>query len=283
MIATSENLDQGLAARLRIPVLLVLAGFLAVQGLIANGLLAMNTLWGPQGRQVLVSLSIDLFIVVAIWGLSRLAPSRFKTMALAMLLAFAALLGCSGTVVLGKALLYNNLSGIWYWKTMVLMAGNLLAACGAIWGFLRLKPWAALKTSGEPVSPTTRKTNKLLGLAILVGMLGMLALVLGTGSKDNPFGLFSNSTIAPGIAIFAISCWLLSMVINKWYWYFSADEHERKSDDVGNLAGWALFITVTPAWWVASRAGLLPQPDAMVLWVVGVGVSAIGYFWRRNA
>ncbi len=86
--------------------------------------------------------------------------------------------------------------------------------------------------------------------------------------RTHPFAFFSNSPVPVWIAIFAIGSWLLGQAINKWWWYFSADEHERKADDLGNLAGWALFMVVTPAWWVAARAGLLPQPNAMLLWLL---------------
>jgi hypothetical protein len=153
---------------------------------------------------------------------------------------------------------------------------------GAIWGLLRLKPWKARKVSVEPVSPRTRRTNKLLGLAVLVTVPGTLALAFGTMNIDHPLALFSNSPVPLWIAIFAIASWLLGQAINKWWWYFSADEHERKADDFGNLVAWALFVTVTPAWWVAARAGLLPPPNAMLLWLVAVWVAAIGWYWRRH-
>ena len=85
---------------------------------------------------------------------------------------------------------------------------------------------------------------------------GSVVLYFGTFSKEHPAAFFSNSPVPLRIAIFAIASWLLGQVINKWWWYFSTDEHEQKADDLGNLTGWALFFTVTPAWWVAARAGL---------------------------
>jgi len=39
---------------------------------------------------------------------------------------------------------------------------------------------------------------------------------------------------------------------------------------------------VTPAWWVAARAGLAPQPDAMILWMAAIMVSTIGWSWQRH-
>ena len=83
------------------------------------------------------------------------------------------------------------------------------------------------------------------------------------------------------MAVFAIATWLLSWAIG-WWWYFSADEHEQRASDVGLLVAGGLFATVTPAWWVAARAGLTPQPDAMILLGAVNLVWAIGWFWRRN-
>jgi hypothetical protein len=283
MMAKSEDRHEDRSARLTTPALAMLLGFVAVHGFVVNGLLAMKTFWGPQGWQVLGSLAVDLLVVGAIWGVSRLKPSRAKVAALLVLLALVVLLAFGGTSALVRALLATSFLGLWYWKTLCMLAANVLVGAGAIWGFFRLEPWKGWKGSGEPVSPSTRKTNKLFGLSGLIVALSAVAVIYGAqlaDGKSDP--LFSNSPVSRGVAIFAVAAWLLGQAINKWWWYFSADEHERRAEDVGNLLGWALFFTVTPAWWVAARAGLVPQPNAMVLWIVTVGVSAAGYFWRRS-
>jgi hypothetical protein len=157
-------------------------------------------------------------------------------------------------------------------RVMIVLPVSLLIGVAALWGFMRVKP------RGEPISPTTRKTNVLFLVSGLVAVPGVLSLAFGT--RQNAYGLFSDSPISPRIAIFTITSWLLALALS-WWWYFSADEHERKSYDFGSLFGHGLFITVTPAWWVAARAGLLPQPDAMVLWCVTMAVITIGWFWHR--
>ena len=72
-----------------------------------------------------------------------------------------------------------------------------------------------------------------------------------------------------------------SAIAVSWWWYISADEHERRAIDFGFLVGGGLFVTVTPAWWIAARAGLLPRPDAMILWVMTGVVMTLGWFWHR--
>jgi hypothetical protein len=264
------------------PALLVLMGFVVGQAFVVDGLLSLNTFRGVPGQQVMGSLVAEFIVVGAIWGLSMLKPSRPQIVALSVMLGFVALQGFGLTSTLVKNLIAMNFLGFWYWKTLGLLAADVLVCIGGIWGLAMLKPWKTLKGSDEPISPRTRRTNRLLGLAGLIAIAGALVLIVGTNTRENPSGLFSNGPVSLVIAIVAIACWLLSMLINKWYWYFSADEHERRADDVGNLLGWAVFMIVTPAWWIAARAGLLPQLDAMILWMVATGVSAIGYFWRRN-
>jgi hypothetical protein len=207
-------------------------------------------------------------------------PMSWKVAALSFLLGIVALMGLSsaaqlvGWVIFVDDFVWGSAEGR---RVMIVLPVSLLIGGAALWGLMRLKPW---RGKGAPISPTTRKANNLFTLSGLVGVPGSLALVFGAFSRDNPFGLFSNSPISPGIAIFASASWLLSMAI-AWWWYYSADEHERRANDVGFLAGGSLFMAVTPAWWVAARAGLLPQPDAMILWCVTVGVTTIGWFWHR--
>jgi hypothetical protein len=205
-------------------------------------------------------------------------PPSLKAAALPMLLGLAALAGFLGAGAMLVVLFAHDRLWIpWNVRTTVVFAVYLLLGIGGAWGLKRLKPWAG---SGEPISPATRRTNTLFVVSGLLGVPGSLLLLYGTTSEEHPLGLFSNSPISIGIAVAVIAGWLLSTAI-AWWWYFSADEHERKAYDFGSLVACGLFFTVTPAWWIAARAGLLPQPDAMILWVVIGVVTSIGWFWHR--
>jgi xanthosine utilization system XapX-like protein len=279
MMPRNEDMHEDRPARLSPAALSVLLGIIAVC-FSFNDLLVAKTsrAWQPLGV-----LAMNLLMVGAIWGLLKLKPSRPKVAAVSMMLGIVALAGFAVTVSVVRILVATKtLSGPWPWQTVCVFASNLLIGVVAIWSFLWLKPWKEWKESGEPLSPSTRKARNLLALSGMVCGAGSVALYFGAFSKDRPSAFFSNSPVPLRIAIFAIASWLLGQAINKWWWYFSADEHQRKADDVCNLVSWALFFTVTPAWWVAARAGLLPQPNAMLLWVVAVGAGAIGYFWRRS-
>jgi hypothetical protein len=207
-------------------------------------------------------------------------PMSLKVTALSFLLGIVALMGLSsavqlvGWVIFVDDFVWDSAEG---WRVMIVLPVSLLIGGAALWGLMRLKPW---RGKGAPISPTTRKTNTLMLLSGLACVPGGLALFYDAFSRDNPWGFYSNSAISFGIAIFAIASWLLGMAI-AWWCYYGADEHERRANDFAFLAGGGMFMTVTHAWWVAARADLLPQPDAMVLGFVTMGVITIGWFWYR--
>ncbi len=275
MMARSEERDEDRPARLKTRGLSVLLGLVAVC-FIVNDLFAAKALRAWQPLRVL---AMNLLVVGAIWCLLRLKPSRLRTVALSVLLGLVAWMGFGASAGILKVLVAaKSLSEPWPWLTLFILASNVLIFVCAIWSLLWIEPWKGWKDSGEPVSPATRRTNKLFGLSGLVAIVAVLALIYGT---HQPSGVFSNSPISPGIAIFALTIWLLAMAM-EWWWYFSADEHERKAADFASVVGRSLFTTVMPAWWVAARAGLLPQMDAMILWFVVQMISGIAWFWHRN-
>jgi hypothetical protein len=209
-------------------------------------------------------------------------PARLKTTVLSALLAFVAAAGVSGTVAIVNALIATKtLWGPWRPQTLPLLAMSVLNGVAGIWGVLWLEPWKAWKGSGEPIAPTTRRTNKLFWLMQLLVLLALVALSRGADGRNDPLGMFSNRPVSPGIAIFAITSYVVAMAIG-WWRYYTTDEHARKANDFAKLVGARLFYTATPAWWVASRAGLLPEPNAMVLWIVVAVVNDLGQFWYRN-
>lgn len=205
-------------------------------------------------------------------------PVGLKTKALGFLLGLVMLFGFSAAAGVAGAVLFDpTIAHPVKWQTWAFLALFLLVGVAGLRGLLRLKPWA----QDEPISPATRRTNGLFALSGLVAVPGVLALAIATISPDDPFRLFSNSPVSPWIALAAIASWLLSMAVG-WWWYFSADEHEREAYDIGSVVAAGFFSVVTPVWWVAARAGLAPPPDAMILWLVTMVILSIGWIWRRS-
>lgn len=286
MMAKSEDRVEDHPVRLMTPALSVLLVFIALC-FATNDLIAAHALaGGPRAWQPLALLAVNLLMVGAIWALLKLRASIATTVALSVLLGIVALAGFAATVAIVRNLMaMNTLWGPWPWQIPYVLGSNLLMAVFAIWMWVWIKPWVVWKPSGELVSRNTRRTNKLYWVMELLALLAVLALIFGSVSTDDPFrafsGAFSNRPLAAGIAIFAIICWVSAMAVGFWR-YLHADEHARKANDFAKVIGFRVFYTAAPAWWIASRAGLLPQPDVMLLWVVIVAVNTIGQGWQRS-
>jgi hypothetical protein len=276
MMATSEDRHDDRPPRPK--TLSVLLGIVAVC-FAANDLFAARAL---RAWQPLAVLAANLLVVGATWGVSRLKPSRITTAAVSFLLGVVALAGFGTTIAVAKVMVVaKTLSPPWTWRTWLTLftfVSNLLIGVCAIWGFVLLEPWKAWKPSHEPVSRATRRANKLFGLKELLALAAVLAVLYGA---HDPRKLFSNSPLSPGIAIIAIASWLLARLIRE-YWHYNTDEHEERAIDFGRRVGAGLFLAVTPAWWVAARASLLPQPNAMILWLVTMLVTSFGWSWHRS-
>lgn len=268
-------------ARLTLPILAILLGFTVKLGFTVNAWLLQMPADDAHVLQTLLVYAMNLLLVGALWFLSRRTPSKLKTLAMLALLAMLVMAGISMAAALGKYHAERNLPWeAWIWRVKVIFGANLLIAAGAIWGLLGL-PWRSLKGPDEPRSPATRRTQMLFGLSGIVGVLAVVAVAIATRG-DMRDAIWSNSqNLSAPIALIAIAIWLLSMALS-WWWYFSADEHERRANDVGFLAGGGLFIAVTPIWWIGSRAGLLPPPDAMILWYATMVAIGIGW-WRYRS
>jgi hypothetical protein len=194
-----------------------------------------------------------------------------RTAGLSVAMGLLALVGFTSSVTVVMAAIGGQWNGA---IAMMLVLSLVIGAIGA-WGLMRLKPW---RHAGGPLSPATRRTNRLFTWSGIVSVPAAVLLIYG--SRHTPFGFFSNSPIAEGIAVAAIAFWLVALALS-WWWYASTDEHDRQAYDFGNLVGSGVFITITPVWWVAARGGLLPPPNAMVLWLVTIIVLQLGWFWRR--
>jgi hypothetical protein len=282
MTARSEDRDEDQHAQMWAPLLVMFAGFLAKLGFTVNSWIITPPSRDPRVAQTLSVYVMNLLLIAAIWVLSRRTLTRPRVIALSALLGMLALAGFSGADAIAKVLAASNVpwSG-WTWQTRVIFALNLLIGAGAVWGFLSVRPWQVFKRTEEELSPATLRTQRLFGLAGLVSILAVVALAVGVRDADGNAVLSNSQNVSIGFAIVAIAVWLVAMILS-WWWYRSADEHERRANDVGFLAGGGLFMAVTPIWWILWRAGVLPPPDAMIIWYVTMVAMGIGWAWYRN-
>lgn len=287
-----------MVATVLVPVVLAFVALRGLSGLhwLAKALIHSDTLTGPWAPRVWSIFATNLALVLgAVAGIlwlkpwatvARVAaaseldedPAPLNAAILAALLGFVALSGFAAAAgVLGAVLFDPRIDRPANWLTWAHFAVFLAIGFVAARGLFRLRPWA----KRAPLSPATRKTNFLFGLSGAVGVAACLPLIILNMSQAPSQPMFSNGPLPHWIALYAIPVWLLSWAIG-WWWYFTADEHEQRASDVGLLFAGGVFATVAPAWWIAARAGLMPHPDAMVLWLAFNVIWAAGWFWRRN-
>ena len=53
--------------------------------------------------------------------------------------------------------------------------------------------------------------------------------------------------------------------------------------DFGALLGLYCYAILVPAWWLGWRAGLLPEPQHMLIYLAVLTIWSAGWLWRRIA
>lgn len=200
---------------------------------------------------------------------------RFRKILLSVLMVTIILFSAGAVAGATIAMLDGSAEGA---KAPIMVLVALMALAAAGYGLVRLKPWAG---SGEPMSPKTRKANNLLMLSGAIGAVIGGALAISTIRMEEPFGLFSNGALSAAVVIPILIVWLVLVPLISWQWHRNVDEHEANAYQFGALYAIYLYAFLAPAWWLAWRGGLVPEPDTMVVYLIVLTVWSLGWFWRR--
>ncbi len=155
----------------------------------------------------------------------------------------------------------------------------LAALCG--WALYRLKPFAM--NEDGPVSPRVLNARRTLGLSAVVGAVLGVVLSIATLSSDDPWGLFGDAPLPPWVAALAIAVWIGVVPLLSWRWWRNIDEHEAAAYRFGAVAGMYGYAFIMPTWWMGWRGGFLPEPQAMLIFVVVIVVWGAAWLSRRSA
>lgn len=139
-----------------------------------------------------------------------------------------------------------------------------------------VKVWP--KQPQEPLSRSTKRSRNLILVMFVMGVI--LMFLLGLNEPDL-FSLHPNEPVPTYPALIAIVLWLIAAPIITLMWWRSTDEHDRASYAEGaNIAGHA-YIFVAPSWWVATRAGLLPEQHPMIVLLIVASIRSAAWIYRR--
>lgn len=155
----------------------------------------------------------------------------------------------------------------------VILAAMLLTALLVAYAMWRFWP----RGIDEPVAPRIRSArNMLIGIVAVSLVAGF---ILGL-SGDGPENVFSNDPVTPGLAGLVIALWLILFPIS-WVWWRKIDEHEAGAYRDGAMVAAHAYMLVTPAWWMATRAGWLPAQDPMAVMLAVSCLWSVVWFVRR--
>lgn len=154
----------------------------------------------------------------------------------------------------------------------------VLLLAGGLW--LLRSTWPHLEL---PRSPRVRRSRVALYVAMGVSLfVGLAAGITGqlSGDVDNLGLMFTSAPISVALALCALVGWFVAIAVSA-YWHTTLDEIERAEYEFGGSLGMYAYVLVAPAWWIAWRGGLLPEPDGVaIFWMVMI-VWCIGWAWRR--
>ncbi len=153
--------------------------------------------------------------------------------------------------------------------------GAMVLVAGAV-AFGMWRMWPAM--NDEPVAPRVKNARRILIGSIALG--APLGFVFGV-ADESASEFFSNAPVSPILAASVIAFWLIVGPLVTWLWWRQIDEHEAGAYREGGLVAAHTYLFVSPAWWMATRAGWLPAQDPMVVLLGVCLVWCIVWFVRR--
>jgi len=151
--------------------------------------------------------------------------------------------------------------------------------------------WLAFSARGRvllPRSPRVRRSRIALYLSLGVSLIvGAVAGMTGQIASEMPGDatavyslLLGSHPIAASIAVLGLAGWTIALIVSI-YWHRSLDEIERAEYEFGGIVALYVYLFVAPAWWLAWRGGMMPQPDNIAIFGLVCIVWCIGWGWRR--
>ena len=168
---------------------------------------------------------------------------------------------------------------VWRWKPVAVSLGSFLAFAACSWWVWKLKP---LGRRDEPMSKRTKAARRYVIASLVFGVVIGIVISLSALPEGDVGGMVSGP-LPRTPAIFAAIAYVLFLPVVGWLHLRSIDEHEAKANYEGALAGMYAYSTITPAWWMCERAGVLPPIDAMAVFTLVMIVWGLVWLWRRHA
>lgn len=157
-----------------------------------------------------------------------------------------------------------------------LFVGSPLVLVG---GYFTWK-WLPDFTMGEPYTARGIRVRWMSAAVVLVGIVIAIPIV-SSSPEDSLLTLYSNGPMPFAPAMLAIAVWAVAMPFLIIFGRRNADEHALQASDYGMMVGFQIFYYAAPIWWMGWRAGVLPAPDVMILFIFIGLISSAVILWKR--
>lgn len=114
-------------------------------------------------------------------------------------------------------------------------------------------------------------------LALLGGATGFTAALIE--QKDAPIS--AGGTMPGWFAILAATVLVVAVAAGSYAYHRTMDELQRLDNYWAAALGTNVLLLGYPVWLILWKGGLLPAPDAMILFLAVLATTMIAYFWRK--
>ncbi len=123
-----------------------------------------------------------------------------------------------------------------------------------------------------------RRFNMVVGTLFGIGLLS--GLLVGF-FEDEQAGLLSASSIPPWLAVISAAMFLVSTTFGSWKLMQVSDELARVIHTKTTVMAGNAMLIAYPTWFILWKGGIVAEPDALWLFLIGMAASVIAYAYYK--
>lgn len=125
-----------------------------------------------------------------------------------------------------------------------------------------------------------RKAKWYATCAILLGMGLLTGFLLGFFEKDGS-QLMAPDSIPRSIAVLTAIIMAAALTVGQYYFFSRSDEMERRNMLNAIAMSGNAILAGFPVWFILWKGGMVPEPDAFVLFAAAYAANIVTYFWYK--